>query len=166
MAKKISEKITDILNSMDSTDYLNVIRALQEKVGDKELLNILEAVSSSKTSFDESDISEWAADCTDMDDREWYRIACDDGYGGYVDSGEHACDVILDNLRDAFEKDLNQMVLVGKKEEASAFLMAIAAGLRQGQGILAEEAEDFINDFADHLEECAESEDFKDVFEW
>ena len=166
MAKKISDRINELLQNMDPIDYIEVIRTVQKEIGDRKMLNVLEAVSASKSSFDESEISRWAANCTDMDEREWYRIATDDGYGGYIDPGENACEVMLENLREEFEKDLEQMVLVGKKDEASRFLRAIAEGFRNGHGILADEAEDFLIDFADHLEERADAQDFKDVFQW
>ena len=166
MAKNTADRITDILHSMDSIDLLNVIRRIQERIGDRELLAVLESEASAKSSFDPSEIEDWASECTDMDEMEWYNCASTDSYGSYIDPGEHACDVILDNLRDSFENDLKQMVLSGDKQKASEFLIAIAAGLRRSNGILAEEAGDFISDFADHLEECAEREDFKDVFYW
>ena len=166
MAKTAADKITDILHSMDSTDLLNVIRELQTKIGDKELLAVLETRVNSKSHFDVEEVEDWASDCAEMNEMEWYACADRDSYGSYVDPGEHACDIILDNLRDTFENDLKQMILAGKKNEASEYLHAIAAGLRKSRGILAEEAGDFIYDFADHLEECADRKDFKDVFNW
>lgn len=101
-----------------------------------------------------------------MDERQWYSMANDDGYGGYVDSGEHAVDVILDNLHEEFDSELRQIVLSGDKDSASDFLLAIADGLESATGILTEETEDFISEFISHLEECAENQDFDEVFKW
>ncbi|MCQ2084884.1 MAG: hypothetical protein MJZ21_01900 [archaeon] len=151
---------------MDAHDMLKVIRVLQNTVGDVKLLEALETVTYSKTDFDPEDIADQASDCTEMDEREWYSIATDNGYGGYIDSGEHASELILDNLRDAFEKELRQIVLTGNKGQASKYLRAIADGLRQASGILTEETEDFINDFTEELERRAEEKEFDDIFEW
>ena len=160
------DRITDILHSMDSVDLLNVIRELQKKVGDEELLSVLEFRTKIKSSFDAKKVEEWASECADMDEREWYSIASHDSYGYYMDPGDHACEIIIDNLRDMFENDLKQIVLSGRTTDASKFLIAISKGLRRSEGILAEEAGDFITDFSDHLKECAESKDFDDAFEW
>ncbi|MCQ2078541.1 MAG: hypothetical protein MJZ38_00560 [archaeon] len=166
MAKKLSDRIDDLLHTMDAHDLLNVLRVLQADVGDRRLLDALESVASSKADFDPEDVASQASECSEMDEREWYSMATDDGYGGYIDSAEHAVELMLDNLRDAFQNDLRQILASGGEESASEFLLAIADGFRESSGILAEEAEDFISEFSDHLEECAERRDFDNVFRW
>ena len=58
------------------------------------------------------------------------------------------------------------MVIMERTDEASEFLRAIARWIFGSHGILAEEAGDFIGDFARHLEKCAENHGFDDVFVW
>ncbi len=151
MAEDIGQRITDLLYSMDEGDLRNVIRGLQKIVGDTELLRVLTYKAEFKAGFDVEGVEARAAECADMDERKWYSMACTDDNGYYIDSGEHACDVIIKNLKESFENDLNQMVIAGMESGASEFLCAISRGLKDSKGILAEEACDFIEDFSEHL---------------
>lgn len=155
-----------ILGTMDRIDLLNVIRTLQKKVGDDILLEALESESEISCNFDPKEVAELASKCTDMDERMWYNMACRDEYGRYVDSGEHAVDVILENLREEFENDLKRILALGDKKQAAEFLNAIADGIEYSNGILSEEAPDFGGDFARHLRKCADRGKYDEAFDW
>ncbi|MCQ2071271.1 MAG: hypothetical protein MJZ68_09090, partial [archaeon] len=152
--------------TVEEADLLNVIRILQKEFGDEAILKALESAVEANCDFDPEEIAETAAECTDMDERKWYNMACRDEYGRYIDSGDHAMYVILENLRNEFEDHLKRILILGDRSQATEFLNAIAEGIEDSDGILAEEAQDFCGNFAEHLRECADSWRFDEAFDW
>ena len=100
-----------------------------------------------------------------MDEREWYNIACRDEYGDYIDSGDHAYELIQEIIHNEFDDDLRNILEV-RPERARDFILAIADGIRESDSILFEEVEDLRHDFARHMEECVESENYADALEY
>ena len=100
-----------------------------------------------------------------MDKREWYNIACRDEYGDYIDSEDHAYELIQEIVHDEFDDDLRNILEV-RPERAKDFILSIADGIRESDSILFEEVEDFRHDFARHMEECVESENYADALEY
>ncbi|MCQ2070883.1 MAG: hypothetical protein MJZ68_07110 [archaeon] len=164
MAKKTKDKIAEILDTLDNEDLLNVIHILQEKVGDRIILEALETVSDDKCGFDPGEVMERAAKCLDMDEREWSMIACTNDYGRYIDPGEHASEVISENLKKEFGNMLKTILLAGDTESAADLLYTIADGLEGSYGTLAEECPDSVEELIDHLVECADEGKFDRPF--
>lgn len=100
-----------------------------------------------------------------MDEREWYNIAYRDEFGDYIDSGEHAYELVLEILRDEFEDDLRNILDVSP-EKAEEFILAIADGIMESDSILFEEIEDFKDEFTDHLEECVETGNYAEALNY
>ena len=100
-----------------------------------------------------------------LDEREWYNIACRDEYGDYIDSEEHACELILEIIHDEFDDDLRNILKV-RPERAGDFILAIADGIRESNSILLEEVKDFKCDLLDHMEKCVEDGNYANALEY
>lgn len=148
-------RIREMISKMDTESLKRCIYRLSETLGEEESETIVHgiALSNAQISRDEAyDRTMWALD---MDKEEWYAIACRDEYGHYVDSGDHAYEVILERLHEEFDDDLANILDVDP-ESAPEFIRGIADAIGGCNSILFEENEDLRRGLPRHMMECIE----------
>lgn len=158
-------RISKMIGHMREQDLRYTIVQLSRTPGMEEAEKVIEDIACSIAGESAGSIRSRTISALSMDEREWYNIACRDEYGDYIDSGEHAYELILEIIHDEFDDDLRNILEV-RPERAKDFILAIADGIRESDSILFKEVEDFRDRFTEHMEECVESENYADALEY
>ena len=162
----IEEHIAELMGSMDRIDLINTIRRLEREVGPEKTLDCLRGViGSMEVDFDEC--KEQVAFDLNQNGKEFFHELnhrCHGPYG-YVDPGEASADMILEIVQ-GYRDEVEKLLSVDRTDEVRAILRAIAEALREADSDLTEYAMDFPDDFASHIEECIDDEEYLDAFDW
>lgn len=157
MPRKTIDKglsIDGLMKEMDHSDLVNALKALEAVVGADGVRSALESVlKQTKVVFD--DVKKDALSALDVDEREFFRDL-NEGcrYGGvYLDTSEVASEMVLDAIA-SFKDDVKKLLVVGRDDDASIIVHALAAALRDSDSVLVEWAADYPDELADHLENC------------
>jgi len=160
------EELTELLSTMDEYKLRNLVSRIKEDLGVDSIIEYVRKSPDSDIEVDFDDIEESVIFAINMDDREFYSIADNDGYGNYIYPGEHAADIVKETMISEFLDDVKALIKLGKDKEVETYLKAIASGLRKSNSILAEYAGDYMEEYADNFEECLEDGRPLDGFEW
>lgn len=167
----MTEKKADLrkmLMCMDGSRLIDIILSLSEKFGEAEVLRIVNAKVESGVDMDPENVMGLVENAIYMDDEEFYRHADDDGYGGSIDPGENASQIMADGMSDMFRDDVELLIESGRTDDAETYIRTIIKCLRDvsSTSILVEYSPDFLNDYADNMEECLKKGRPLDAFDY
>ncbi|MFA6804403.1 MAG: hypothetical protein WCQ23_00155 [Candidatus Methanomethylophilaceae archaeon] len=153
------------LNCLENEQMIAAMITIAEEIGEEKIMRSVRKALSDTISMNRDDILADVFDARNLDIDDFLDLN-GRGYVHMKDTERCARMHLYNNLV-LIQSDIFLLETFGKTDDAKEYLGTVIEGLRTPQdGLLECFAPGFANEFADHLEECAEKGDLSGGFEF